>query len=775
VTIVLLVSLGTSYYQVQREKRRLRTELTKRAEVIAEGLEHSVEALVRSGARNDLQRVLERFSNKEHLLGVAVYNGSASPFAATSTLAATLPPKPAVVEQAVSDGLGHGQFLRIHSAPFHYYAAPLHMDDAGMGALLIVQDASYITQATWRAWKDVSLRVLVQICLIVLTTVIMFQRSVMKPIARTAAWMRARRKGETTETEFPEGDMFQSLAREANCLVSSLAEARASAEQEARLRDAGANSWTAQRLAVYVQSKLNGSRLFVLSNREPYSHTYQGKLIDVMVPASGLVTAVEPILRACDGTWVAHGSGDADRETVDARNCLRVPPDEPRYTLRRVWLTPEEEQGYYFGFSNEGLWPLCHIAHTRPTFRAGDWEQYQQANVKFADAVLAEMEGTPNPVVIVQDYHFALVPKLIKQRRPDARVGIFWHIPWPNSEAFGICPWQRELLDGLLGADLVGFHVQYHCNNFLETVNGALEARVEWERFAVSRGEHLTFVRPFPISVVFPETPESSSCQPFHEHQAALLDELGIEALYLGVGVDRVDYTKGILERLLGVERFLEKYPQYQGKFSFVQIGAPSRTRIKRYHDFLEEVDAEVARINARFQDGRWRPILFRQRHHSHQEVDRFYRAADLCLVTSLHDGMNLVAKEYLASRHDCAGMLILSEFTGAARELRDALLINPYDIEAIADAILTALEMGPRQRQMRMSRMRAVIQRNNIYRWAGSLIGELCEVQVESIRPSGLASDALAADCSPVLREQKLYELDDSGSVRARSYQVGT
>jgi trehalose 6-phosphate synthase len=774
-TIMLLVSLGTSYYQVKREKRTLRNELTKRAEVVGEGLEHSIEALVSSGAEADLQRVLERFHNKEHLLGVAVYSGGASPVAATSTLAATLPPRPEVVEQTVASGMGHGQFLRVHSLPLHYYAAPLHLGEAGAGALLIVQDAGYIGQATWRAWKDVSLRVLLQIGLVVLTTVVMFQRSVMKPMARTAAWMRALRNGQATEGALPEGDMFQPLAREANHLATSLVAARASAEQEARLRDTAANSWTAQRLAVYVRTQLNGSRLFVLSNREPYSHIYRGKQVGVMVPASGLVTALEPILRACDGTWVAHGSGDADRATVDARGCLRVPPDEPRYTLRRVWLTVEEEQGYYFGFSNEGLWPLCHIAHTRPTFRAEDWEQYQRANAKFADAVLAEMEGTPNPVVMVQDYHFALAPKLIKERRPDARVGIFWHIPWPNAEAFGICPWQRELLDGLLGADLIGFHVQYHCDNFLETVNGALEARVEWERFAVSRGEHLTFVRPFPISVVAPEAPNPGTVPPFHEHQAALLNELGIEALYLGVGVDRVDYTKGIIERLLGVERFLEKYPQYQGKFSFVQIGAPSRTRIRRYQDFLEEVDGEAVRINVRFQKGRWKPILFRQRHHSHEEVDRFYRAADLCLVTSLHDGMNLVAKEYLASRHDCAGMLILSQFTGAARELREALLVNPYDTEGIADAIFAALEMDPRQRQTRMSRMRAVIQRNNIYRWAGNLIGELCEVQVEGARPDISAPDAVPPSKSPVAGEQALYELGHAGPIRSRSYQVGT
>jgi trehalose 6-phosphate synthase len=367
--------------------------------------------------------------------------------------------------------------------------------------------------------------------------------------------------------------------------------------------------------------------------------------------------------------------------------------------------------------------------------------------MKFAEAVVQEMATTEHPLVIVQDYHFALLPKYIKQRRPDARVGIFWHIPWPNAEAFSICPYQRELLEGLLGADLVGFHVQYHCDNFLETVNHALEARVKWEQFAVSRNDHITVVRPFPISVAWPETsPATQPHRSSHTHQAALLDELGIEALYVGIGVDRVDYTKGIVERFLGVERFLEKYPQYQSKFCFVQVGAPSRTRIKRYNDFLDEVDAEAARINTRFQNGKWKPIHFRKYHHTHDEVTRFYRAADLCLVTSLHDGMNLVAKEYLASRDDLGGMLILSEFTGAARELHDALIVNPYDIESIADAIFLALEMDSKQRVERMSRLREVVRQQNIYRWAASLIGELCDLRVEANRPRSEKSDCARA-----------------------------
>ena len=518
-------------------------------------------------------------------------------------------------------------------------------------------------------------------------------------------------------------------------LAKSLEAARAAAEEEARLRENAEAHWTPERLRVHVRSKLGERPFFVVSNREPYTHTHRGKNVEVTVPASGLVTAIEPILRTCKGTWLAHGSGDADRETVDERDRLLVPPDEPQYTLKRVWLTKEEEEGYYFGFSNEGLWPLCHIAHTRPTFRAKDWEHYQAVNRKFADALFQEMEGVEEPVVLVQDYHFALLPRLVKERVPGARVAIFWHIPWPNPEAFGICPWQRELLDGLLGADLVGFHVQSHCNNFLETVDRAIESRVNWERFTVERGGHLTQVRPFPISVACPETAEPANAphaSPYLD-RAALLKEHGVEATYMGIGVERVDYTKGILERFHGLERFFERYPIYHGQFTFVQIGAPSRTHIKRYHDLLGEVEAEADRINWRFQSGQWKPILYLQRHHTHQEIQRYYKAADLCMVTSLHDGMNLVAKEYVAACEENQGVLILSRFTGASHELRDALVVNPYDTEQLADAIHFALVMDPVERSARMHRMREIVKNFNIYRWAADLVTELCEIRLDT------------------------------------------
>lgn len=777
IVCLLLVSVFSSYYQIQREKRSLRGELEKRAEVLAESLEQNIEILLQANAASNLSRTVERFGNNKHLLGIAVYDPQQLPALAISpSLVTKLQDKPSLLAQAMIDDHSAGQFTRVGGVPVHLYADPLH-DENGkvIGGLLIVHDATYITASTWRAWRETSLRVAVQIFLVALITFLVFQRGVMKPIARTTKWMRDLRHGHTPDGVPPEAEMFGALAHEATFFARSLADARASAENEARLRDTAESSWTAERLAVCLRTKLKGSRLFVIANREPYMHTRDGRTIKTIVPASGLVTGLEPILRACDGTWVAHGSGSADRETVDSRNCLRVPPENPRYTLRRVWLTKEQEKGYYLGFSNEGLWPLCHIAHTRPTFRAADWEQYKKVNAIFADAVLEEMAGTEQPVVIVQDYHFALLPKLIKERRPDARVGIFWHIPWPNSEAFGICPWQDELLQGMIGADLIGFHVQAHCDNFLETVNSALEARVEWERFAVCQRGHSTLVRPFPISVAFPDKSQAAPQQSFHAHQAMLLREIGAEALYVGVGVDRVDYTKGIIERFLGVERFLEKYPQYQGKFSFIQIGAPSRTDVKRYADFFTEVQQEAQRINRRFASGRWQPIVLRAWHHNHAEVERFYRAADVCLVTSLHDGMNLVAKEFLVSRHDEDGALVLSPFTGAARELTDAIIVNPYDIESVADAIFHALEMDPAQRKSHMRQMRATVKQQNVYRWAGTLIGELCEVRTShprSLRHKELAHAAVAGERVP--GEQLLYDLNNSGAVSAASNQLG-
>jgi trehalose 6-phosphate synthase len=733
---VTVVAVAFAYRHVQTEKQALRAELERRAEILADSLEEIVIPALEGRLRKNLPRIVERFGNRERLAGVVVYDNEGAVLAVTPGLAAQFSDFARPVAKSAVQAGGQGQFFTTDKAEMHLYVLPLRRDDAAVGALAIFHHASYIEAQSGRIWRDTFLRVLVQTLLIALIVLLVVRWSIAGPIARTAQWMRQLRTGNGLErSRPPAGDLFKPLAQEVTHFARSLEAARAAAEQEARLREAAESLWTAERLGIHVRNKLQENSLYVVSNREPYMHVHRGKSVEVVVPASGLVTALEPILRACNGTWIAHGAGDADRETVDEHDRLRVPPEEPQYQLRRVWLTKEEEEGYYFGFANEGLWPLCHIAHTRPVFRAPDWEHYQEVNRKFAEVLLEEVARADQPAVLVQDYHFALLPGLVKAERPDARVAIFWHIPWPNPEASGICPWQRELLEGLLGADLVGFHIQSHCNNFLETVERALEARVDWERFAVDRGGHRTLVRPFPISVAMPEAAsESAPPGSLYVERAALLKELGVTAAFMGIGVDRVDYTKGILERLRGVERFLEKYPAYQGKFTFVQVGAPSRTHIKRYHDLLAEVGAEADRINWRFRTTNWKPIVFLDRHHTHREIEQYYRAADLCLVTSLHDGMNLVAKEFVATRVDEQGMLILSRFAGASRELRDALIVNPYDVEQLAEAIRFALEMDPEERRARMQRMRRVVKEQNIYRWAGNLITELCEIRTEKV-----------------------------------------
>jgi trehalose 6-phosphate synthase len=480
--------------------------------------------------------------------------------------------------------------------------------------------------------------------------------------------------------------------------------------------------WSRDRLVSLLKERLAGVRVVVVANREPYIHVRDDERIRWIRPASGLVTALDPIMRATGGVWIAHGSGTGDRETADDRGRLAVPPEHPSYTLRRIWLTKEEEQGYYYGFANRAMWPLCHIAYTRPVFNAEDWEQYRRVNERFADAVLEEIDGSP-AIVLVQDYHFALLPRLVKNRRPDAIISHFWHIPWPHREAFRICPWQEEILDGLLGSDLLGFHVQLHCNNFLDSVDRLIESRVDYERFSVTRTSHETNVRPFPISIDMDEISQNGHARtdvPSFKKSLGLKEEWAI-----AVGVDRMDYTKGIPERFRAVDRFLDRYPAWRNRFVFLQMGAPSRTAIREYRELNEEIDGLAHHINQKYGSGDWKPICMARAHHSVEDVFASYRAANVCVVSSLHDGMNLVAKEFVAARNDNQGVLILSPFTGAAREMPEALLVNPYATDEFADALNTALTMAADEQKRRMQRLRAQVSEHNIYRWAGLLLTE--------------------------------------------------
>jgi trehalose-6-phosphate synthase len=476
----------------------------------------------------------------------------------------------------------------------------------------------------------------------------------------------------------------------------------------------------ADRLRELVNAEIPAGGLIVIANREPYAHELDesGNVV-VRQPASGLVTGIEPMLRACGGTWIAHGGGSADRVTADRTGRVAVPPDAPEYTLRRLWVEEETYERYYSGFANEGIWPLCHTAHTQPSFRATDWTAYQAVNETFARAAVEE--ASADGLLLIQDYHFALVPKLVRDHAPHVVTSLFWHIPWPNSEIAGICPWKESILEGMLGADIVGFHTRQYCLNFLETVQRYLECRVDLETMSVSYGGHRTQVRTYPISVEWPYPAASRA------DGAALRESLSIAGdAHVSVGVDRADYTKGLLERVAAVEMLLEENPSLIGKYVFVQLASPTRTRIPKYQRLADDLKELVDRVNARFETGTWKPILLQMRTFSSDEVRRYYAMADSALVTPLHDGMNLVAKEYVAACNDGDGALVLSVFAGAAKELDRALLVNPYDMQQVAGTILRAVLMPVAERRARMQAMRDRIASHSIYDWSEKLLTDM-------------------------------------------------
>ncbi|NQU18107.1 MAG: trehalose-6-phosphate synthase [Candidatus Saganbacteria bacterium] len=485
--------------------------------------------------------------------------------------------------------------------------------------------------------------------------------------------------------------------------------------------------WTKESLKQFIEDKLKNNKFIVAANREPYIHRYGVDGIECIKPASGVTTSLDPVLQACNGVWVAHGSGDADKKVVDKKDRVAVPPDNPTYTLRRLWMDKREENGYYYGFSNETLWPLCHTVYEKPKFNEEDWNYYKTINRRFADTILDEI-GDSEAFVFLQDYHLCLVPKMIKEAKPSAKVALFWHIPWPNPEAFRICPWKKEILEGLLGVDLLGFHIRYHVDNFLETVNQTLEAKVDKVTSSVVFGGMETRIRPYPISIDYENIKTYSKTQECKDLSAKLKHDLDLNFKYLGVGVDRIDYTKGLVEKFDAIDRFLEKNPQYHGQFSYVQVGALSRIHISSYKQINDEMNSIVEKINWKYSSEHWVPIILIRRHLTPKELIALYKLADLCIVSSLHDGMNLVAKEFIAAVDDDKS-LILSQFTGAARELPDALFINPYEPNGFADTIKQALEMPKEEKIERMKRMKEIVAENNIYTWAANVIQALLKI----------------------------------------------
>ncbi len=726
----LVIIAGFAFQQIQSERARVLTDLERRAWLLGEGLKEAIEPAIQRGSRARIELIIRKFGNERR--GIAVYDQFAGLLVTTPDLTRELSSPLPIISQALTSGEAQKGLETVGGKRMYLYAVPLQGEERPAGALVIFLDAGQLEIHLPDLWEQNAVRLLLLASVVSLLTFLVVRWSITHPLGRMAEWAREVRAGKTAPPPVS-GQPFGTLASEFRELAKSLDDARAAAEREALLRLEGEAVWTEERLKQFVRSQLNDTPLFVVSNREPLIHQWRGRRIETVAPASGLVTALEPIMQACGGLWIAHGSGDADRETVDAQDKVGVPAEQPAYTLKRVWLTKEEEDGYYYGFANEGLWPLCHIAHTRPVFLASDWAAYCAANEKFAEALLEEMRNAERPYVLIQDYHFALLPRLVKEARPDARIALFWHIPWPNPEAFGICPWEQEILLGMLGADLIGFHIQSHCNNFLETVDRTIEARVDRERFGVVRGRHTAYVKPFPISVAPDRQPEGPDVP-----RDELLKDLGASVEFLGVGVDRIDYTKGILERFRALQRFFERYPHYRQRVVFVELAAPSRNHIKRYQDLVEEVDRITEEINWNLETNRWKPIVYLRGHHTHTAIWPYYRHADFCMITSLHDGMNLVAKEYVTAAEEERGVLILSRFTGAARELVDALQVNPYDIDEMAEAIRVAVEMRAEERALRMRRMKQVVRERNVYRWAGLLLEELTRLSVDRAGVAG-------------------------------------
>lgn len=653
-----------------------------------------------------IQSEFNRANRDERLLGIGLCNKEGVLFVRTPSFPVGVDCD--VVDQAMHSGTS---VLPLLQGDVHIATAPFNVGAFIDDRLIVLHDLSYVHRRTADS-RDYLIIFFIGLGLaIALVTVLVAHVSWRGWVAGTRALLR----GESLLKPFQPPPELQDVANDLRAMLREMDE-----ERRTRLH---AEAWTAERLRNLLNSDLRGEQVIVVSNREPYIHSRTDGEIEVHRPASGLVTAIEPVMRACSGTWIAHGGGDADRETVDRNDHVAVPPEDPSYTLRRIWMSEEEEQGYYYGFSNEGMWPLCHLAHTRPVFRLSDWEYYKKINQRFADAVVAEAR-TEDPVVLIQDYHFALLPAMLREKIPNATIITFWHIPWPNPESFGVCPWHEEILRGMLGSSILGFHTRFHCRNFLESVDRFMEARIRLEESTITFAGELTQIKSYPISIHWPSAEESACWPAIDTCRADLRKRLGVpDDQLVAVGVDRFDYTKGIIERFHAVDRLITKYPELRGKFTFAQFAAPTRSALDEYQLFVQQSVSLAERINKRHGTEDWKPIRLIAEHQNTDEVISHYRGAEVCVVTSLHDGMNLVAKEFVAARDDLRGALVLSEFAGASRELSAALIVNPYDVERTADAIYKAVTMSREEQAERMRSLRSIVSEDNIYRWAANML----------------------------------------------------
>jgi len=728
--IVTAVFAGFGLIQARFEEERLMDDLKKKAKAVNESMEFSARHIFLDNDLKAANRLVESFQRRERMQGCVIYDKDGNIMAITERISGWKDKDKPYLNDVLSGKFPRGSLEKFKEYSVYSYILPVADDEGNIiGATEVIYDTSYVFTVLTQLWKGISASLILLLIFIVVIVLLIQRQIFILPVKRLTEWFHHFQRGEIDAMHpIKDKEELGKLASEVEEVALSLRVARNIAYDKASERVKKEELWTESKLRDVIQARVGENSLFVVSNREPYMH-----IIDEVTgatrcvrPASGVVTAIDPIMKACGGIWIAHGSGEADRKFVNSKNKLGVPPENNRYILKRIWLTKSEEEGYYYGFSNEGLWPLCHITHARPIFRESDWKMYKKVNQKFADSILEELPKKPS-FLFIQDYHFTLLPRMIKEKRPDVTIALFWHIPWPNPESFSICPYQDEILSGMLACDMIGFHVQYHCNNFLETANRLLESRVDTEKFSIVRGGNETFIRAFPISV---DVPSDAAAMPQNEEIEKIRKEFNLEGKIVAIGVDRIDYTKGIIERILAIDRFLEKYPEYRDKFVFIQLAAPSRTHIKRYHDLMGEIDELVEKKNWKYSDGEWRPIVYLKRHFSPEEIMPYYLLADMCIVSSLHDGMNLVAKEYVASRKDSAGVLMLSKFTGAARELTDAVQINPYSIEEFADSIKFAIEIPYDDKKRRMENMQAAVRQNNIYRWAGNIITELMSLK---------------------------------------------
>jgi trehalose-6-phosphate synthase/Kef-type K+ transport system membrane component KefB len=489
--------------------------------------------------------------------------------------------------------------------------------------------------------------------------------------------------------------------------------------------------------------------LLVVSNREPYLHQYdRDGRVQVTTATGGVAVALDALMRERHGVWIAYADGSADREAADAKGRVAVPPDKPSYTLRRLWLDAPTYDAYYAGFANEGLWPLCHLVDVRPQFRRDDWAAYQDVNARFAEAIDEEL-GTEHPdtPVFIQDYHLALVAARLRERRPLVRTALFWHIPWPYPDRFRICPWRRELLAGLLANDLVAFQVERDRRNFVLAVEEEFGPEVESDDQRIWLDGHVCTVTAVPIGVDYDRIQGVAAAPALAAEQQRLRDEFGLDAPIIGLGVDRLDYTKGIPERLEALDRLFARRPDLAGRLTFVQVGVPSRSSLDSYSAIEAEIDRKVAEVNARHaRPGQPPPIHYHKAALPLHSLVALYRLAQFCVVSSLHDGMNLVAKEFVASRDDEDGVLILSALAGAAQELNDALVINPYDVDAFSAAMAAAVDMPAGERRARMAAMRRVVAGRDVFRWASDILEGL-----ESLWSKPLQYAARAPEDAPV------------------------